>query len=976
MKTKLSFTYIASLGLIVFVLLQIVLTLQALELARQATETVETLTGVQTSRTKKLTEIDKALTQAYYLFLLDKNRMQISDEEILTPLVDLDRKILVIRKQTTPTAETNVLERCLNHTKILRQGTLSILEQGNEPLDYLANLVEQVQDHAHELRNELTNLELRWQKKQTGDRLQALHKAGEALRQFNNNLQSYLDQDPLDISALIHMLSQAESSLQMLRLSATEVDAIAVEKIRLLESLLTILRSNLPAAYYGHDFDPQISLAVESLDSLAATWDQMIYALADLRTYQESSIDRSRQKLRAMIIEKRLHFFGLAIVSIAAALIIAVLLRNIFTSRIKKLVKGTKKIARGDFDYRLEILSKDHLGTLAESFNTMAETLSGKEAELLKNLEQLRVSKMQLALSHIELGERVQERTADLSAANEQLQLMGEVFEHSLEGIIILDTNGKILKVNPSFTTLTGYTEQEAIGNDSRLLETDEHDLLPYDKIRQTLVNQGSWDGEVWIQRQDKEILAVWLSLSTMRDENNLATGFIAIFHDISELKNQAEIIQHQALHDPLTELPNRLLLTDRMDVAISHAERSNEKLAVIFLDLDNFKTINDSLGHDHGDLLLREVASRLIKVVRPGDTVCRMGGDEFVVLVDNLEAKDGVRAVAKRIQQELTTAFTIKGRNLFISASLGMAFFPDDGEDSDTLIKHADLAMYQAKGKGKNTIQLFTAGMNDAALERLALEEEIRAAMGSDDFTVHLQPKIDLATMEVVGVEALARWENPGRGLVSPATFIPICEEAGLIVPLGHHILQTSCRKGMELIASRPEAPLHIAINISIKQLQHENLIADIKKVMADSGIKAENLEFEITESLLMSDPERSLRILHSIADMGISIAIDDFGTGYSSLFYLKHFPVSTLKIDKTFIADLTTDSSSGQIVETIIAMAQRLDLKVVAEGIETQEQLDYLQKLGCDIGQGYLFSKPLPSSAAAAFLASFQGP
>jgi diguanylate cyclase (GGDEF)-like protein/PAS domain S-box-containing protein len=972
---KISFTHIASLGLFLLLLLQVMLTVQAMGLARQAADTVKTISGTLNSRLKKLTAIDKSLSQAYYLFRLDKNKEIITSEDILLPLADFERKILSILEQTSSVAEKEHLRRYLPQAKILRQGILSITEMGHEPADYTTHLVEQVQSTSSTLRRAMSDFEITLGNNPDDPRRLPLHEAGEFLSHFDSTLLSYLDMESLDISALVHILAQAESVLQMLRLSITAVDEPDSQKIRSLESLLALLRTNLPSAYYGQDIDPNISLAAEGLDSLATTWDQMIYALSDLRIAQENSIAQAEQKLWAATIKQRMRFFTLACLTIAAGLIITFLMRSILISRIREMANGTKKIADGNFAYRLEIHSKDYLGNLAQSFNAMAETLAIKESQIRKNLEQLRFSKMQLGLSHLDLEEKIFERTADLRAANEQLQLMGEVFEHSLEGIIILDTEGSIIKVNPSFSTLTGYTEHETIGQDSRFLETDEHDLLPYGEIRKTVATTGSWCGEVWIQRKDKEVIAVWLSLSTMRNENGVNTGFIAIFHDISELKNQADIIQHQALHDPLTELPNRLLLKDRMDVAISHAQRSKEKLAIVFLDLDNFKTINDTLGHDHGDILLQEVASRLMKVIRPGDTVCRMGGDEFVVLVDNLEAKDGVRVVAARIQKELTTAFIIKGRNLFISASIGIAFFPDDGEDTETLIKHADLAMYQAKTKGKNIIQLFTAGMNEAALERLALEEDIRTALGNTEFTVHLQPKISLATMEVLGFEALARWQHPIRGMVSPLTFIPICEEAGLIVPLGLHILKVACLKGMELMAGNPEAPLHIAVNISIKQLQHERFISDIKQIMEETGIKAENLEFEITESVLMSDPERTLKILHTIADMGISIAIDDFGTGYSSLFYLKHFPVSTLKIDKSFIDDITTDASSDQIVETIIAMAQRLGLKVVAEGVEEKEQLEHLQKLGCDIIQGYYFSKPLPSPEAAAFLATFRG-
>ncbi len=976
MKIKLSFNHIAALGLLLFVLLQILLTMQALGLSQQATETVQTISGPLSLRLKNLTALDKSLSKSYYLYQLDKNIPRISPEELLAPLVDFDGQLHVLLQTISSSGERDLLSRCLDTTKILHQRASNLSEQGHpHPLDDRTALVEQMQRHSAAIRTLLTSLTVSFGKKPQGGRLVDLHKASEQLSLFDTRLQAYLKAHTLDITGQIHAIVQAEATLDALLSPGSDVNEDDQKKVRALKSLLTLLRTNLPSVYYGQRLDPRISLAEENLISLDQTWEQMLTVLTDLRNSQEQKISQTSEKLRTLTTEKRLRFFLIASFSIGACLIMAVLLRSILASRIKALVAGTQKIAKGDFHYRLEIMSKDHLGALAQSFNTMAETLAAKDSELHKNLEQLRVSKMQLGLSHLELEERVMQRTADLSAANEQLQLMAEVFEHALEGIIILDEQGTIIDTNPSFTKLTGYTTHEALGKDTRFLETNETGLTSYAEIQEIVSTEGAWEGEVWCRRKDDDNAVFWLSLSTMRNNDEQTTGFIAIFHDISELKTQAALIQHQALHDPLTELPNRVLLKDRMDVAISHASRSAEKLAVIFLDLDNFKTINDSLGHDHGDILLQNVATRLLKLVRPGDTVCRMGGDEFVVLVDNLEAKDGVRTVAKRIQKELNSVFPVKGRNLFISSSIGIAFFPDDGSDSDTLIKHADLAMYQAKGKGKNTIQLFTASMNKAALERLALEEEIRDGMGHDQFMVHLQPKIALDSGAVVGLEALARWENPSRGLVSPTTFIPICEEAGLIIPLGLHILEDACLRGVELIKAWPQTPLHIAINLSIKQLQHENIVNDIKRVMAVTGIKAANLEFEITESVLMSDPDRSLKILHSIAEMGISIAIDDFGTGYSSLFYLKHFPVSTLKIDKSFIDDITTDASSAQIVETIIAMAQRLHLKVVAEGVETKAQLEHLRTLGCDMVQGYFFSKPLTPQDVLTFLSSFKG-
>ncbi len=972
MIRKLSYNHLGGLGLLVLILLQVFLTLQAFNLSKSASDTLEIVTGPMASRLKTLSEVDKALNQAYYLFTLDKNTETISPEEIQAPLQSFEDKIKLLIKKTTQPAEKKALNSCLEGLAILRQGAFSITENTGEPIDYNDSLADQVQDQVSSMGTTLAWLQINWQKRGT-DKLLDLHEAEELLDKFEKKLVAFLNREHLDVAAMVRVMIWAEGALATLQTTDSEVDRESRRKIQQLQEQLTMLRTNLPLVYYGNQEDPNMSLVDETLTALTQIWDNMLFSLADLKTYQEQRIKNKQSNLQELSLRKRANFFIIASITIAACLIITVSLRSILNSRIQALLSGIEKISKGDFKHRLEIFSKDHLGTLANSFNQMANTLAAKDQQLRKSIEQLRKSKMQLGLSHLDLEERVQERTTDLMAANEELRLMGEVFDHALEGIIIMGMDGKIVKVNPSFTNLTGYPDFEAIGKDTSFLEVDDQHPAVYEDIRQALIDDKFWDGEVWSKRKDGESVPFWTSLSTMFDEEQQPVGYICIFHDIRKLKEQEQLIQHQALHDPLTELPNRVLLKDRMDVAISHAQRSQEKLAVIFLDLDNFKTINDSLGHDHGDELLKEVAARLRNVVRPGDTVCRMGGDEFVVLVDNLEAKDGVRVVAKRIEKELTSVFRIMKRNLFISASLGIAFFPDDGEDSDALIKNADLAMYQAKSKGKNNTQLFTAGMNKDALERLAMEEEIRAALDTDQFTVHLQPKIDIVSMKMVGMESLARWESPSRGLVSPVKFIPVCEEAGLIIPLGRTILKVSCWRGQELIRRHPDTPLHIAINLSLKQLQHENIINDIKEALEETSIKPENIEFEITESVLMSNPERSLKTLHSIADMGIKIAIDDFGTGYSSLFYLKHFPVSTLKIDKSFIDDITTDSSSSQIVETIIAMAQRLNLKVVAEGVETKDQLEHLQTLGCDMVQGFYFSKPLTPVEIPDFLTSF---
>ncbi len=562
------------------------------------------------------------------------------------------------------------------------------------------------------------------------------------------------------------------------------------------------------------------------------------------------------------------------------------------------------------------------------------------------------------------LEEIVAERTAELVRANAELSLMAKVFEHSLDGITITDAHGGILKVNPAFSHITGYSPEEVVGQNPRLLKSDRHDAAFYAAMWSALVRDGQWEGEIWNRRKDGEAYPEWLSISAIKDGLGTATHYVAVFHDITEIKRSEELMKHQAYHDALTGLPNRLLLRDRLGVAITHAKRSGHHLALLFLDMDNFKTVNDSLGHSVGDLLLMAFAHRLKNLLREQDTVARLGGDEFVVMVEEVADANAAVAVGERILEAMRQPFTIKGHELYVTASVGITLYPEDGATPEVLIKNADLAMYRAKEQGKNTSQLFTLAMNERVHARLTLERSLRKAVERGEFEVWYQPKVHLATWGIIGMEALVRWRREDGSLVSPGEFIPVAEETGIIGDIGDHVLETACLQA-KAWHDMGWGHLALAVNLSMRQIGQKGLLEHIEAVLKRTDIDPSLLELEITETAIMSRVEQAVSTLEEIRRLGAHIAVDDFGTGYSSLYYLKRFPIRGIKVDRSFVRNLPQDADDLAIVRTVVAMSRGLGLHVTAEGVETMEQLETLRRLDCDFAQGYLFSPPVDAAS-----------
>ena len=553
-------------------------------------------------------------------------------------------------------------------------------------------------------------------------------------------------------------------------------------------------------------------------------------------------------------------------------------------------------------------------------------------------------------------------------ATDAQIKLLASVFDNSGEAILISDARNRIVEVNPAFTLITGYAAEEVRGRNPSLLASGRTSPEDYRQMWHAINEDGLWQGEIWDRHRDGHVYPKWLTISTIRDVAGNLSHYIASFTDITARKAAEERIHYLAHHDPLTRLPNRTHLQGRLEQAIVAARRDSSRLAVLFIDMDHFKNINDSLGHHVGDGLLVEVAVRLRQSVRESDVVARLGGDEFVVVLTDI-SHDTVAAVVGKLLKNLARPYAIDDHTLHSTPSIGISLFPEDGADVETLMKNADTAMYHAKEAGRNTYQFFTAAMNESATERIVLEGNLRRAIERDEFVLHYQPQIDVASGRPCGVEALVRWQHPERGLISPLKFIPIAEETGLIVQLGEWVLDTALGDLSRWRTAGLDG-IRMAVNLSAHQLRDPQLAPRIASLLALHGLRGGDLELEITESVAMKNPQGTIRLLTHLRELGIELAIDDFGTGYSSLAYLKQLPLDRLKLDRSFVMDIEQDPNDAAISAATISLAHSLGLSVVAEGVETASQYDFLKGLDCDVVQGYFFSRPLPAAEVEAFL------
>ncbi|MBK5509648.1 phosphodiesterase DibA [Pseudomonas sp. TH15] len=556
------------------------------------------------------------------------------------------------------------------------------------------------------------------------------------------------------------------------------------------------------------------------------------------------------------------------------------------------------------------------------------------------------------------IGAKLRERNED----RERLRQAAAVFDCTREGVLVTDRNGLIVHVNRAFMEITGYLREEVMGQRPSLFKSGRHPPAFYQAMFAMLGSSGEWSGEIWNRRKSGEIYPQWQTIRLIHDDLGRVSHYVAVFSDISAIKNSEHELTHLAHHDPLTDLPNRLLFTDRVEQALTSAQLHKRGCALLMIDLDHFKMINDSLGHNIGDQLLKAVAVRFKGLFVPGITLARLGGDEFAVLAENCPQLVHAAALAQRIIDGIKESFEIDGHQLFINASIGISLFPGDALSAEQLLRNADSALFKAKSTGRDGYALYTEELTAHAQQRVEIAFELRRALEQQELRVYYQPVHDLKTSRLIGVEALVRWDHPQRGLISPAEFIPVAERTGLISEIDAWVMRQACQQMCQWQQAGVVLSF-VAVNVSSRLFARRELYQQVAQVLHETGLDPAYLELEVTESAVMDDPEVALEQMHRLRELGVRLAIDDFGTGYSSLLRLKRLPVQKLKIDQGFVAGLPWDEDDGAIVRVIIALANSMGMQVHAEGIEQVEQAAFLLEHACELGQGYWFGRPVPA-------------
>ncbi|MFC1671338.1 putative bifunctional diguanylate cyclase/phosphodiesterase [Spirochaetota bacterium] len=557
----------------------------------------------------------------------------------------------------------------------------------------------------------------------------------------------------------------------------------------------------------------------------------------------------------------------------------------------------------------------------------------------------------------------------DIKIVEAELHLSSRIIDSTTEGIFVTDPAGIIQMVNPAFTSITGFPQEEALGENPRLLKSNRHKKDFYKKMWDSIIGKGQWVGEVWNRKKNGETFPAWLTINAIYDKTGVIRHFVAVITDITDAKIKEAEIEYQAFHDPLTGLPNRNLLNDRLQNAIHRAKRNNKKLALIYIDMDRFKIVNDSLGHVFGDYLLQMVSKKLLSCIRVDDTISRIGGDEFNILLPEIKSiKDAVE-ISRRVLKAFKTPIKIEDKDIYITPSMGISIYPDDGDENLILQKNADLALYHAKDMGGNNYQFFSEKMNEEIMHRFTLENKLKKAIDENQFKLLYQPIVDCKSEEIIGVEALIRWEHPKDGVLSPDYFMPLAHETGWIVEIDQWVLSEACSQNK---AWQDEGLKHIyvAVNTTYFQFQKRMIVDLVSKALDETGMDPKHLVIEITEDILLKDIGEIIKIMSALKEMGVSFSIDDFGTGYSSLSYLKRLPVDTLKIDKAFVSDIDKNDDSIVIANIILSLAKDLELKVIAEGVEKKGQVDFFRKHSCDYIQGFYYSKPVGPDKISEYL------
>jgi len=701
-------------------------------------------------------------------------------------------------------------------------------------------------------------------------------------------------------------------------------------------------------AYKVAEYDPHITVDkyVRGIDRAPTA---LLSKIINLITSHQLA---KRTELKSQIeqTEKRIIIFIL-VGTILSGLFLMVTLYQIFLLPIKKFSNAIQHIANGNYNHRIMLKGKDEFSHMAHMFNDMSRELKSSHASMGKNLIQQKqlVNKLNVANDALEQNE---------------VHIQG-ILDNVNDAIITMNVQGEIFSYNLAVKNMFNYEDSDfdTLCFTNLLTDTYKNSYETYIKEYLStgdtaVLNNGI--REIEGSRKDGETFPIELSINDMKLNNKQL--FVGVIRDISIRKQQQQQLKYIENHDILTGLPNRNLLKDRLKQSIRHSRRESWLMAVLFIDLDGFKRINDTLGHDVGDTLINMAASRLKLCVRKGDTVARLGGDKFILILENVSHVDVIATIANKIITSMNESFTLDNRDVFVTASIGITVYPDDANTIDDLLSYAEVSMYRAKTLGRNRFQYYATDINEFALERLELESKLHRALENEEFILYYQPQVDLTTGKISGVEALLRWQNPEQGLIAPYKFLPLLEETGLILPVGEQILEMACAQTRKWV-EQGFTDIRTSINLSARQFEDPDLVDKIVKILLSQNVLSSNIELEVTESAIMADANTSREKLNALDALGISIAIDDFGTGYSSLAYLKQFPVDTLKIDRSFVMELEKHTDDQAIATAIISLARALNLQVVAEGVENREQLSILIGLNCDIMQGYYFSKPLPA-------------
>ncbi|VAX06983.1 diguanylate cyclase/phosphodiesterase (GGDEF & EAL domains) with PAS/PAC sensor(s) [hydrothermal vent metagenome] len=707
--------------------------------------------------------------------------------------------------------------------------------------------------------------------------------------------------------------------IEKMRNEGSDIDlvdnAVKVDDTMAIDAITRLRKGviELDPAEWFHSATAYINLLNANSDAIR--WDNLSYIK---RKTQKSLISLASYILLATVVSLLCLYLGAAITRRLA----------LGTLEISQALKRVEE--SGDFSGHIQVYGTDEIAAMGRSFNSLIE---GRHA------------------------------------AEDRLNLAYKVFDSTIDGILITDPEQKIILINRATSTITGYTEAEILGRSPYMLTSNRHNQAFFRSMWQDIAEQGSWRGEVWNRHKNGDIYPLWQNISEVRDEQGQVVNYISIFSDISAIKQTQAELEHLAHHDPLTSLPNRLLLDQHLSQGLERAHRNGQLMAVLFLDLDRFKNINDSLGHQVGDVLLQLASQRLKRLIRAEDLIARLGGDEFAIVLEAPTDVLGIGIVAQKCLDAFAEPFKINDNEVYAGTSIGISIYPNDGTNTDELVKYADTAMYAAKERSRNTFQFYDRHMTELAIKRLTLENELRAAIENNEFILHYQPQVNLNNGLIIGAEALIRWQKPAGKIICPDTFIPVAEESGLIEHIDAWVLQNACSEIAKWL-SKGVFPSSMAINISGFSIEHGLLIEMAKKALYKHDIPPSCLELEITEGYLMKHKDKAAQVIEELQGLGVMFSIDDFGTGYSSLSYMKSLPINKLKIDRSFIKDIQHNANDKAIATSVIALGHSMQMEVIAEGVEVQEQVEILSALNCDSAQGFFYSKPVTGDEFMALL------